>query len=313
MKIGILTFHYPWNYGAVLQAYASVQILREMGHEPVVLDYRNPTVERNGRVLYWDANRFRHEKLYVLKFLPLCVRRAARAIRFRWFRRHYLPLRPFGEKVDAYLVGSDQVWNAGQTGGMDPVYTGLKFPKGVPVISWVASAGPSTLSEESVAAIKERFTAISVREKPLQDLFPGSTLLPDPTLMAPPQTWEPLLKRARRRRYILAYPMIREHEVLDSARWKAAKMQLPLKILSNRPSLYLRRHIAASPRKVLTMLHGAEHIVTSSFHGAVFAGVFQRPLTLVSDPLDPRFDALKADPEQGLADAKQFLEKALKG
>ena len=42
-------------------------------------------------------------------------------------------------------------------------------------------------------------------------------------------------------------------------------------------------------------------------------GVFQRPLTLVSDPLDPRFDALKADPEQGLADAKQFLEKALKG
>ena len=26
MKIGILTFHYPWNYGAVLQAYASVQI-----------------------------------------------------------------------------------------------------------------------------------------------------------------------------------------------------------------------------------------------------------------------------------------------
>ena len=34
MKIGILTFHYPWNYGAVLQAYASVQILKEMGHEP---------------------------------------------------------------------------------------------------------------------------------------------------------------------------------------------------------------------------------------------------------------------------------------
>ena len=35
----------------------------------------------------------------------------------------------------------------------------------------------------------------------------------------------------------------------------------------------------------------------SLLYGAVFAGVFQRPLTLVSDPLDPRFDALKADPE----------------
>ena len=90
-------------------------------------------------------------------------------------------------------------------------------------------------------------------------------------------------------------------------------MGLPLKILSNRPSLYLRRHIAANPRKVLTLMRDAEHIVTSSFHGAVFAGVFGRPLTLVSDPLDPRFDALKTDPVQGLADAKAFLEKALKG
>lgn len=313
MKIGILTFHYPWNYGAVLQAYASVQILKEMGHEPVVLDYRNPTVERNGRVFYWDANRSRNERLYILKFLPLCLRRYARAARFRCFRRHYLPLRPFSEKVDAYLVGSDQVWNAGQTGGPDPVYTGLKLPAGVPVIAWVASSGSSVLSDETVAAIKERFTAISVREKPLQDLFPGSTLLPDPTLMAPPETWTPLLKQGRRRRFILAYPMIREHEVLDSARWKAAKMQLPLKILSNRPSLYFNRHIAANPRKVLTMMRDAEHIVTSSFHGAVFAGVFNRPLTLVSDPLDPRFDALKADPQQGLADAKAFLDKALKG
>lgn len=313
MKIGILTFHYPWNYGAVLQTYASVQILREMGHEPVVLNYRNPTVERSGRIINWDGDRFRHEKFYVLKFPLICVRRAAREIRFRWFRRRYLPLRPFSEKVDAYLVGSDQVWNAGQTGGPDPVYTGLKLPAGVPVIAWVASAGPSMMSDESVAAIKERFTAISVREKPLQELFPGSVLLPDPTLMAPPDTWTPLLKRARRRRYVLAYPMIREHEVLDSARRKSAKMDLPLKILSNRPSLYLNRHIAADPCKMLTLMRDAEHIVTSSFHGAVFAGIFERPLTLVSDPLDPRFEALKTDPKQGLADARAFLEKALKG
>ena len=313
MKIGILTFHYPWNYGAVLQAYASVQILRGMGHEPVVLDYRNPSVKRSGRIINWDGERFRHEKFYVLKFPLICVRRAARAIRFRWFRRHYLPLRPFSEKVDAYLVGSDQVWNAGQTGGPDPVYTGVKLPKGVPVIAWVASAGSSVLTEETVATIKERFTAISVREEPLQQLFPGSIVLPDPTLMAPAEIWEPLMKRHRRRRYVLAYPMIREHEVLDSARWKAAKMGLPLKILSNRPSLHIHRHIAANPRKVLTMMRDAEYIVTSSFHGAVFAGVFQRPLTLVSDPLDPRFDALKADPEKGFADAKAFLEKALKG
>ena len=312
MKIGILTFHYPWNYGAVLQTYATVAMLRELGHEPVVLDYRNPSVARNNKVLLWDAGRFRHEKLYLLKFLPICIRRAARAARFRWFRCHNLPLRPFREKVDAYLVGSDQVWSVSQTGGPDPVYTGERIG-GVPVVSWAASAGPVGVSDELAAGIASRFSALSVREKPLQDKLPGSVLLPDPTLMAPASIWEPLLKRAPRRRYVLAYPMIRETEVLDAARWKARHMGLPLKTLSNRASLYPRRHVAASPRKVLTLLRHADHIVTSSFHGAAFARVFNIPYTLVSDPLDPRFAALETDPEKGRAEAVAFLEKALKG
>ena len=40
MKIGILTFHCAVNYGAVLQAYALQEILRSLGHEVYVIDYR---------------------------------------------------------------------------------------------------------------------------------------------------------------------------------------------------------------------------------------------------------------------------------
>ena len=34
MNIGILTFHYCNNYGAVLQAFALQQYLKQLGHSP---------------------------------------------------------------------------------------------------------------------------------------------------------------------------------------------------------------------------------------------------------------------------------------
>ena len=40
MKIGILTFHRAHNYGAVLQCYALQEVLKGMGHEVEVIDYR---------------------------------------------------------------------------------------------------------------------------------------------------------------------------------------------------------------------------------------------------------------------------------
>lgn len=42
MKIGILTFHYAHNYGAMLQAYALSTWLNNNGYDAVIIDYRLP-------------------------------------------------------------------------------------------------------------------------------------------------------------------------------------------------------------------------------------------------------------------------------
>ena len=39
MKIGILTYHRPCNFGANLQAYASSQYLKSLGHDVKVIDF----------------------------------------------------------------------------------------------------------------------------------------------------------------------------------------------------------------------------------------------------------------------------------
>ena len=45
MKIGILTFHRAHNYGAVLQCYALQEVLKGMGHDVEVIDYRQKWTE----------------------------------------------------------------------------------------------------------------------------------------------------------------------------------------------------------------------------------------------------------------------------
>ena len=39
MKIGIMTWHYGANHGAILQAYALKKVIEDMGHETVLLPF----------------------------------------------------------------------------------------------------------------------------------------------------------------------------------------------------------------------------------------------------------------------------------
>ena len=43
MKIGIITFHWPENYGAVLQAYALQSYLTDLGHDVQIINYKSLT------------------------------------------------------------------------------------------------------------------------------------------------------------------------------------------------------------------------------------------------------------------------------
>ena len=40
MKIALITYHRSLNYGAVLQTYATCEILKKMGHEVLLIDAR---------------------------------------------------------------------------------------------------------------------------------------------------------------------------------------------------------------------------------------------------------------------------------
>lgn len=310
MKIGILTFHSADNYGAVLQTYASVRFLRSRGHDAFVLDYRNGEIERAYAPFRWDAERYRNEgPVYALKYLPTSILRLCRKLSFNRFRSEYLPMLPFSKacEMDLILVGSDQVWNKNHTGGYDPVYFG-EVPAGLKKVAWAASAGKAILSAKEISYAEKNFAAVSVREKNLAESIPGSCLLPDPTSLLTSKEWDSIAGRVKGD-YVLAYPMLHQQEVVEEARLKAKELNLALKVISPGIKLGSGWKQTSSPDEFVSLFKGAAYVVTSSFHGAVFTLLFERPHTFVHHG-DPRFDTLlSSDISEGRSAAEAFLSK----
>lgn len=52
MKIGILTFHYAHNYGALMQAWALKEYLQSIGHEVYFIDYKNQKIKQEYKIFH---------------------------------------------------------------------------------------------------------------------------------------------------------------------------------------------------------------------------------------------------------------------
>ena len=48
MRIGLLTYHHSVNNGAMLQTYATVKALKQLGHDVFIVDIRQPEKQRGG-------------------------------------------------------------------------------------------------------------------------------------------------------------------------------------------------------------------------------------------------------------------------
>lgn len=313
MKIGILTFHFALNYGAVLQTYASVRFLRSMGHEAFVIDYQNADIKKDYIPARWDKARAGQEGFrYRIKFPALVLRRFGRYLAFKRFRKRFLPVIPFprASEMDVLFIGSDQVWNKTITRGADPVYFGNAVP-GVKKIAWAASVGFGTLTEDDKRILRHNFEAISVREQAHVNLIPGSILLPDPTMMLSAEEWKELVRPVDGE-YLLAYPMLYKEEVVERARQLADELHLELKVLAPGIKLGSGWIQKASPDEFVSLFCHASYVVTSSFHGAVFSLLFDKPHTFIFHD-DPRYDTLLGtDMSRAKAVAEAFVNEHLK-
>lgn len=166
MKIGILTFHAPCNFGANLQAYSSTCYFRKLGHEVVVLNFIREAddnyINKVPKTQWNEHHRFINDYLPLTKQL-----RSSEDIETEIINQN----------LDLVVIGADAVWRAPQSKN-DLVFYGtwlVNQTKKVPTASLSAAhmgAGYKDLSEQTKYIIREclsQFKLISTRDSWTRD------------------------------------------------------------------------------------------------------------------------------------------------
>lgn len=316
-KIGILTFHTAHNYGAVLQCYALQEMLKSMGHDVEVIDYRPGYIE-DAYKLFPDR---RQESSSFIQCVKLMLRdlllypvKSARARKFTSFVRKHLNLSasvpgtdiPSG--YDVYIVGSDQIWNKAITKGYDKVYfCDFHFEKlHRKYLSYAASTELSDISADDSCLFNshlDRFDSISVRESGLADFIKvhfnkNVDTVIDPTLLHDKTFWDKLIEpKEDRGDYILLYQARYNAELVEKAEKIAAAMNCRLVEMSAWTIPLARMHkdgMSASPLEFIDMIRNAKMVLNTSFHGTAFSVIYGVPFYYValSDGWDLRATSL---------------------
>lgn len=301
MKIGILTFHWANNYGAVIQCYALLSKLKDLGHDAYIID-RIPQYNGVLRRLYhkysynhrWAWLRFSEQSREILKPKTRCYKSDDELKQF--FEK---------EKFDAVIVGSDQVWRWKMIGFnyfFDFIDSSLS---GTKKYSYAASFGLSTWNdtEENTTKIKKllhQFSGISVRENTgaviCRDVFDvDAKVVLDPTLLHSAEFYEQNLLSGFNTKssgkvvsYILGKPY--RHIVGEIGNWAKEEGFRHKNLLYT--SIDMPAHTKSAeltilhitPQEWLNEIRNAEYVITNSFHATVFSILFKKKFIVIDNP-----------------------------
>ena len=291
MKIGILTFHNAYNYGAVLQAYATQEIVKSRGHEVEIINYHNRKVDMH------YVKKFSYRKFYKIPLVLIGkLFFYKRKLAYERFINEYLQLTSnvirSEENVtldvyDVILIGSDQLWNKRLTGGWDKMYWGdFKTPSGTRKVAWSICMNNIDLNEDDILFVKkhlENSDLISVRESDLLSFISGLTTKSvyqtlDPTLVLPSANWENVCHDVKEKGYIAVYAVQDEEKAIAYARKIASQQRKSLIIIRSYSKWYFTKENKefAGPDDFLSYIRYADMVITTSFHGAVFSVIYQK-------------------------------------
>ncbi len=298
MRVGILTFCKA-NYGSVLQAYALQKVLARLGCEPIMIDYFDPIKGLRNRPLH---QKIKHLAWTIVRKPIQDKQRKKRTVAFK---HEYLAqtgtsfrdassLHTSPPRFDAYIVGSDQVWNPFNTNDTMGTYFLSFAPAGAKRISYAASFGIEKLPDtcrESHRDYLAGIDSISVRELHGRRIVKELTgrdaeLVLDPTLLLTRSDWESIAAPdTAAQPYVLCYYMPGDRQVTNAIGRIADHIakRRGWRVVCIGQKEYMRlipfsnSRFGAGPAEFVGLFRDASYVVTNSFHGTAFAVAFGKP------------------------------------
>lgn len=304
MKISLITLHRVFNYGSVLQTYASQKVFEDAGCEVEVVDYI--TEQRTNRRIFGSVpdnikKDIVHRGIYLfMKSFSVLLKKKT----FGGFlkknihltKKKYITVEDIIQnlpKADVYVTGSDQVWNSQYNEGVDRGFFLEYAPANKKKIAYVASFGKTRLDEfekELTKKYLKKYDAISVREDAavhiVEQLGYMATCLIDPTLQVKKESWIRIAsKRLIKKKYLILMLLYNEdngatkyaRKIADEKGLELVKISWELK----KPELVDTLMTHRSPQDFLSLFYYADFVVTNSFHGLAFSINFNKQFIVV--------------------------------
>lgn len=306
MKIGILTVPFNNNYGGLLQAFALKSVLGGMGHDTVIINRR-----RNRPTGF----KFKVYALLVKLHLIddyLSKKTAALSVNTDRFKEKYLE--PITEPyystqelrrcldlgINAFLVGSDQVWRYRYAkDSIDDYFFSFLDGTGIPRFSYAASFGTEVMDypedkRVTVTQLLKQFCGLSVREESGKDLLVDDlgvapekvhTVL-DPTLLLSSDDYKQLFQGQsdHPRGYLFTY--ILDEAVIDSESISSLMKSMDLRQVDIKAQTgdASKQEVIEPVEKWLSAIYYSDFVITDSFHGTVFSIIFNKSFLTVANP-----------------------------
>ena len=310
MKIGQVTFC-NYNYGSVLQCYATQKVLSYLGMDCVFFRRRDGKAGQIvGKILYLLDGAFmclRYPR-YISTFFKLwkSSRRAALKtlskenlkaiedfvkIEINSIDRSYrnMLLEAKKDEYVAFISGSDQIWN-GDWFIINKMHF-LRFAPKHKRVAWAPSFGTSSVAKYNRSKYKKfisEYAALSIRESNGIAIIKELTgceaeVVLDPVLLLTSSQWKKEYSTkdidVLDPNYILMYFLDKPSEIAVNS-IKKIREKTGFKIVAfghiyeEYSVMDSVRYVGGSPWNFLSMIDGASYVCTDSFHALVFSLVF---------------------------------------
>jgi len=305
-KVGIVSCYFKHNYGSMLQAYATQEVLNNLGIKNETINIESNKDFKKGKKKYYKSQLFNFSfikskfgmiKLKIDKKLnkKLAKNILIRDNKYEEFKKifnltepfdSYNDLNRYAKECSNILLGSDQLWLPVNV--VADYYTLNWVPDEINKISYATSFGISKIPDkykEDYEKFLNRINYLSTREetgcKIIKELIDKEAkLVCDPTMLLSKQEWngienkEPIISD----KYILCYFLGKNIKHRKFA--EELKKKTGYKIVSlNHADEYVKYSdkfaditpYDVGPLEFLNLIKNAEYVCTDSFHGTVFS------------------------------------------
>ena len=293
MKVGIVTVHDSSNFGSFLQAMAMQEIVKLHGDTPYIIRSRSPFSTLCLFLGYNNSKAVRSLKGFVKFFLNILQHPKNLFTKLKKYNLYKKDWKTFeniisvnavnNKKLDALLLGSDEIWNVNQPSFQNPYMYGIGI-KADKKAGYAISVGNATsdkiLSFENLTKGIAELDYIICRDGYTNDVltdcgFNITDRICDPTIQVDIRKYMTKAENVLlpKEDYILVYSYVVDDETKEFIKKFAKENNLKIVAVSL-PQSFSDVFLNCSPLEFGAALSKAKYVYTSTFHGTIFSALY---------------------------------------